>query len=66
MAHNFQCIIRQQGTTGPEGVWDCFYFNDIAEGKATYQRKLRSLPGGQILTLSGPKPHEVQILSLNT
>ena len=65
MASNFQCIIRQQGTTGPEGIWDSFFFNDMAEGKATYQRKLCSLPGGQILTLSGPKPHEAQIFSLN-
>ena len=65
MAYNYQCIIRQQGTTGPEGIWDSFFFNDLDEGQATYRRKIRSLPGGQILTLSGPVPHEAQIFTLN-
>ncbi len=66
MAFKFQCIIRQQGTTGLEGIWDSFFFNDLDEGQAAYQRKIRSLPEGQILTLSGPKPHEVQIFSLDS
>ena len=66
MASKFQCVIRQQGTTGHEGIWDSFFFNDLDEGQATYQRKIRSLPGGQILTLSGPKPHEVQVFSLDS
>ena len=64
MASNFHCIIRQQGTTGPEGIWDQFFANDPAEGKATLTRKLNKLPDGMILTLSGPKPHEVQIFKL--
>jgi len=65
MAYKFQCIIRQQGTTGPDHIWECFYFNDPAEGKATCDRKLKGFPNGQIMTLSGPKPVEVQIFSLD-
>ena len=64
MASNFHCIIRQQGTTGPEGIWDQFFANDPAEGKATLTRRLNQLPGGMILTLNGPKAYEVQIFDL--
>ena len=61
MASNFTCIIRQIGTTGAEGIWTTFGCATPAEGKVRLAQVMSELREGQILTLSGLVPAEVQI-----
>ena len=61
MGSLFTCIIRQQGTTGAEAIYDSFCCNTPAEGKKILAEKLAGLKDGKILTLSGLVPAEVQI-----
>lgn len=61
MFYRFHCIIRQRGTQGAEGIATTFDCHTAAEGKARLADELARLRDGQILTLAGLVPAEVQI-----